>query len=122
MTVEVTGSKEVPVKLTVHSKICVLVCLMGKANGSKCKLFIVFKGAKRESKFLHEEFKQKCSVATSTNGWMNEGLTFHEILGKYSFHKRLLAWDSYEAHLTDNVKEALSNSKIETVITGGCTR
>ena len=35
----------------------------------------------------------------------------------------MLAWDSYEAHLTDNVKKAVKKSKLETVIVrGGCTK
>ena len=35
----------------------------------------------------------------------------------------MLPWDSYEAHLTDNVKKVLTKSKIETVIvSGGCTK
>ena len=57
---------------------------------------------------------------------MNKELTLrwcNEILAQFSFCKRLLAWDSYEAHLTDNVKKALTKSKIETVIIpGGCTK
>ena len=57
---------------------------------------------------------------------MNKELTLrwcNEILGQFSFCKRLLAWDSYEAYLTDNVKRALTKSKIETVIIpGGCTK
>ena len=57
---------------------------------------------------------------------MNEELTLrwcNEILGQFSFRKRLLAWDSYEAQLTDNVKKASTKSKIETVIVpGGCTK
>ena len=32
--------------------------------------FIAFAGAKRESKSLHEEFKRRCSVASSANGWI----------------------------------------------------
>ena len=65
-------------------------------------------------------------MASSANGWMKEELTLrlcNEILGQYSFRKRLLAWDSYEDHPTDNVKKALTKSKIETVIlAGGCTK
>ena len=35
----------------------------------------------------------------------------------------MLAWDSYEDHPTDNVKKALTKSKIETVIlVGGCSK
>ena len=57
---------------------------------------------------------------------MNEELTLrwlNEILGQCSFRKRLLAWDSYEAHLSDNVKKALTKSEIETVIVpAACTK
>ena len=47
-TVEKIGSKEVNVKSTDHDKVCVSVCLTGKADGTRLKPFIVFKGAKRE--------------------------------------------------------------------------
>ena len=49
-----------------------LVWLTRKADGSKCKPFAVFTGAKQESKSLHEEIKRKSSVATPTNGWMRD--------------------------------------------------
>lgn len=38
-------------------KVCVSVCFTVKADATKCKPFIVFPGAKRESKALHKEFK-----------------------------------------------------------------
>ena len=57
---------------------------------------------------------------------MNEELTFrwcNEILGQFFFRKSLLAWDSYDVHLTDNAKKVLTKSKIETVIVpGACTK
>ena len=113
-------------KSTGHDKVRVSVCLTGKGDGMKCKPFIVFAGAKREPKSLHEEFKRRCSVASSANGWMNEKLTLRwcdEVLGNFSFHKRLLAWDSYEAHMTDKVKRKLVNAKVESVmVPGGCTK
>ena len=125
-TVEKTGSQEVNMKPTGHDKVRVSVCLAGKADGTRLKPFIVFKGGKRECKSLHEEFRGKCSVASSANGWMNEELTLQwcsEILGQFSFCKRLLAWDSYEAHLTDDVKKSLTKSKIESaIVPGGCTK
>ena len=125
-TVEKTGSKEANMKSTGHDQVRVSVCLTGKADGTRLKPFIVFKGAKRECKALHDEFNRKCSVASSANGWMNEDLTLrlcNEILGQFSFHKRLLAWDSYEAHLTDDVNKSLTKPKIESVIIlGGCTK
>ena len=113
-TVESTGARDVPMKSTGHDKAHVLLCLTGKGDGTKCKPFIVFAGAKRESKSLHEEFKRRCSVASSANGWMNEELTLRwsdEVLGNFSFRKHLLAWDSYEAHMTKS-KENLSMQKL----------
>ena len=62
-TVESTGARDVPMKSTGHDKVRVSVCLTGKGNGMKCKPFIIFAGAKRESESLHEEFKRRCSVA-----------------------------------------------------------
>ena len=109
-------------KLTGHDKVRILVFLTGKADCSKCKPFIVFRGTERESKFLHKEFKRKSLVATSTNGRMNEELTFRwcsEVLGKFSLPKRLLAWISYEAHLADDVKKMLTNS---ITMPDGCAR
>ena len=125
-TVEKTGSKEVNMKSTGYDKVRISVCLTGKADGTRLKPFIVCKEAKRESKALHDEFNRKCSMASSANGWMNEDLTVrwcNEILCQFSFCKRLVAWDSYEAHLTDDVKRSLPKSKIKSVIVqGGCTK
>ena len=87
-------SKQIPVKSTRHDKVRVSVCLTGKADGTMLKSFIVFKGAKEESKALYDEFHRQCSVASSANGWMNKELTLswcNEILDQFSFRKRLLA-------------------------------
>ena len=125
-TVDKTGSKDVPLKTTGHEKVRVSVCLAAKGDGTKLKPFVVFAGAKRESKALHEEYKRQCSVASSTNGWMNEELTLrwiNEIVGTFAFNKRLLAWDSYEAHMTEDVKLRLKEINTESVIVpGGCTK
>ena len=102
-TVDKSGTKDVPLKTTGHEKVRVSVCLAARGDGTKLKPFVVFAGAKREAKALHEEYKRQCSVASSTNGWMNEELALrwvNEVVGAFSFNKRLLAWDSYEAHMT----------------------
>ena len=49
---------------------------------------------------------------------MNEELRLQwidEVVRKFSFSKRVLAWDSYEAHMTD-VKQRLIAASIESVI------
>ena len=74
-TVDKAGENSIWLKTTGHEKSKVSVCLTAKADGMKLKPFIVFPGAKRETKQLNEEFKNKCYVASSVNGWMNEDLT-----------------------------------------------
>ena len=86
----------------------------------------MFAVAKRESKALHQDFKQKCSIATSVNGWMNDFLSLrwcNETLGQFSFSKQLLAWDSVKAHLTNDQKKSLKLSKTKTVfVPSGSTK
>ena len=53
-TVEATGAKDVPMKSTGHEKVRISVCLAAKLDRIKWKPFIVFRGAKRESKSLHD--------------------------------------------------------------------
>ena len=70
-TLEKRGAHTVNLKSTGHEKSKITVCLTAAADGTKKKPFIVFKGAKREVKKLNEEFKTRCVVASSDNGWMN---------------------------------------------------
>ena len=119
-TVNSTGAKEVALKSTGNEKVSVSVCLTAKADG------IVFKGAKRESAAINEEFKNQSVVTSSTNGWMNEGLVLtylRKILGMFTFQMRLLAWDTFEAHMTEPVKKLLKEMKTGyALIPGGCTK
>ena len=74
-TVEKRGAQSVNLKSTGHEKSKITVCLTATADGGKRKPFFVFKGAKRDVKRLNEEYRSKCIVASSDNGWMNEALT-----------------------------------------------
>ena len=105
-TVNATGSKDIPLKSTGNEKVRVTVCLTAKADGTRMKPFIIFQGAKREVAVLNEEFKNRCVVTSSSNGWMNEELTLmylKKFVGPFSFQKRLLAWDTFEAHMTEQL-------------------
>ena len=57
---------------------------------------------------------------------MNEELTLNwvrSVLGAFSFNRCLLAWDSYECHMMQSVKKALSRINVDQVIIpGGCTK
>ena len=98
-------------KSTGHEKVRVSVCLAAKLDGTKLKPFIVFSAVKRESKSLHDKYKRLCPVTSSSNAWMNEELTLRwcdEVLGHFTFQKRLLSWDSFEADITDEVKRKVT--------------
>ena len=72
----------------------------------KLKPFVVFKGAKKEVKVLRKEFSSKAVVMSSENAWMNKNLTVqwsNSVLETFSFGTRLLAWDSYECDMCDEV-------------------
>ena len=47
-TIDATGKKTITLKTTGHEKSRVSVCLAAKADGTKLKPMVVFKGAKRE--------------------------------------------------------------------------
>ena len=125
-TVDKTDAPTITMKSTGHEKCRVSVCLTAKADRSKFKPFIVFKNAKRETKALSEEFKMRCVIVSSSNGWMNDGLTMEytkKVLGTFSLGIRLLVWDSYECHMNSKVAASLKSSKIDQVIIpGGCTK
>ena len=57
---------------------------------------------------------------------MNEELTLQWINEKvrmFAFNKRLLAWDSYEVHMTEAVKLRLKEINTESIIVpGGCMK
>ena len=45
------------------------------------------------------------------------------VLGSFAFNPRLLAWDSYECHMEDNITESLKSKKSDLVtVPGGCTK
>ena len=93
------------------------VCLAAKADGTKLKPMIVFKGAKCEVAALHQEFKSQAYIASSTNAWMNTELTnqwVNYVLGSFSFNRRILIRDSYECHMEYNVMKSLNAKKVDT--------
>ena len=127
-TVTQKGAKSVVMKTTGHDKNRITVVLAAKANGEKCKPYVVFPGAKREVQNLKKDpdLRNLCFIESTPNGWMNELTTIDSIdkvLKTFNFGtKRLLAWDSYRAHLTHESKDLLRKGKIDQVIIpGGAT-
>ena len=67
-TIDTTGKKTVTLKSTGHEKAQVSVCLAAKADRTKLKPMVVFKGGKRKVAALKQEFQNRAVVATSANG------------------------------------------------------
>ena len=98
-------------KSTGHEKARVSVCLTARADGQKTIHCI----RKRDVLKLNEEFRGKCIVASSENGWMNTPLTIdwvQKVLGALSFNKRFMVWDSFECHITESICKDLKAKKI----------
>lgn len=117
------GSKSVPVLTTGHEKNRVTVCLGALADGRKLEPLMVFKG-----KRMPTEIKDVRGVviAMTSNGWMQASTTLSWIekcWGKMAFSKRMLIWDSFRSHITDEAKHAVrQTNSIMGVIPGGCTK
>ena len=122
-SVDVKGVKTVSILTTGHDKTRVTVCLGALSDGHKLQPLIVFKG-----KRLPTELKdvQGVIIEMSSNGRMQEETTLAWIdkcWGKMAFGKRMLVWDSFRSHLTEQAKDSLKKTNtIMGVIPGGCTK
>ena len=70
------------------------------ADGRKLKPF-VFEGVRPVAELMRV---QGVVVASSRNGWMNEGLAkdwVDRVWGSLNFGRRLLVWDAYKCHIVD---------------------
>uniref|UniRef100_A0A3B3CJF2 HTH CENPB-type domain-containing protein n=1 Tax=Oryzias melastigma TaxID=30732 RepID=A0A3B3CJF2_ORYME len=123
-TVKPAGTASVTIKTPGHEKSHFIVTLAAKADGTKLKPFIVFRDAKEEVEGLQDV--QEAVVATSINGWMNQDLTkmwCQKVCGGFCFQKRLLIWDAYHCHISNETNEELKKYNMSTaVIPGGCTK
>ena len=124
-TVTQTGARSVPLKTTGHEKEHFTVILTAKADGTKLKPFVVFKGkGTRLMKTLGRI--SGIVVRFSKNGWMNDGLTIeylNSLIGAFSFHKRLLVWDAYKCHTSETVRAHTRSLRLPAaIVPGGCTK
>lgn len=91
-TVYLTGSRSVLLKSTGHEKDHFTVILTARADGTKMKPYVVFKG---KGTRLIKDLQHIAGVFVrfSSSGWMNDSLTIdylHAVIGQLTFHKRLL--------------------------------
>lgn len=93
------------------------------ADGKKLPPFIVLKG-----KRIPQELRgfTDAIITVSDNGWMNSSTTVEWLKrcwGTFAFGRRLLVWDAFRAHRTDDVMRQLKTMRTDTaMIPGGCTK
>ena len=124
-TVALSGERSVPLKSTGHEKSHFTVVLTARANGTKMKPFVVYKG--KGTRLMKElERIPGIIVRFSSNGWMNDVLTIEylrSVIGALSFGKRLLVWDAYRCHTSAAVRAETARLRLHTsVVPGGCTK
>ena len=99
-TVDLSGARSISLKTTGHEKDHYTVILKAKADGTKLKPYVVFKG--KGTRLLKElSTIPGIIVRFSPNGWMNDSLTIdylRTIVGTLSFNKRLMVWDAYRQY------------------------
>ena len=120
------GAPEVSVRTTGHEKSRVTVMLCARANGSKCKPFILLQ-RKRPIPAVVKKYGGRASLQFCGTNWMNQALTskfLDEIIGGTVFPtSRLLVWDKFSCHISEATKAHLKRLKLESVIVpGGCTK
>ena len=124
-TVALTGARSVPLKTTGHEKDHYTVILTARADGMKMKPFVVFKG---KGTRLIKDLKKIPGIVVcfSANGWMNDALTIkylQDIIGVFSFNRRLLVWDAYRCHTSEAVRAETKRLRLHTaIVPGGCTK
>ena len=121
-TIEVKGAKQVPIKTAGHEKIRFTVILTARADGTKCKPYVLIP---RRRSIPELENLRGLVFNYCGQSWMNDELTadyLYKVIGRFHFGKRLLVWDSFRCHLSQNTKNILRIMNLQTaVIPGGCT-
>jgi hypothetical protein len=124
-TLEFRGANDVPLRSTGHDKMRLTVMLCAKSDGTKCKPFVLL-NRKRPVPSLDREFSSFLILQYAGRSWMDDELIIeflNKVLGKLSFHPRMLVWDSFLCHKSPKVKDEMKKLKVESVmIPGGCTR
>lgn len=124
-TIDHVGARSVSLKSTGHDKDHYTVVLTARADGTKFKPFIVFKG--KGTRLIKQlQGIPGVIVRFSKNGWMNTELTIdylHSVIGRLAFSKRLLVWDAYKCHICDAIQEECKRMHVDTaVVPGGLTK
>ena len=123
--VEKTGARDVTVQTLGHEKVHITVMLCAKADGRKCKPYVLLK-RKRPIPAVAAKFSSLLVLSWAGKVWMDNPLTedfLRRILGPLSFGKRMIICDSFRCHISNDTKAVLSELNThQAVVPGGCTK
>lgn len=120
-TAEAVGMKTISMLSTGHEKSRITVMLGAKADGTKLKPMVLFKGVRRP-----QRIPSGIVVYMTPNAWANEEVVkawLWLVYGRDNQQRRLLVWDALSAHRVPAVKQLLAqeyNSDVAKIPTG-CT-
>ncbi len=89
-----------------HKESHLTVVLAAKADGTKLRPYIIFRGAVDEVRTMQQQITSAV-ITTSANGLMTDALTadwLQSVVGKFNPTPRLLVWDAYHCHTGDAFK------------------
>ena len=121
-TLHKIGEKTIHIRTNGAEKKGFTVVLACAADGSKVIPHVIFKGVRK----LGDTCTQPGIVTkVHRNGWMDEAGCMEWVRTTFPVHseeRKLLVWDSFRGHLTENVKAELRRRKVDAaVIPGGLT-
>ena len=123
--VDSKGTKSVSIMTTGHEKDRFTVMLACLGDGTKLPPYVVFK---RKTLPKDLVLPPGIHVRAQAKGWMDKSLVKDWLnsiwikVGGLLRKRNLLVWDSFRAHLSDNVKRILKSSRTDVaVIPGGMT-
>ncbi|EGT53384.1 hypothetical protein CAEBREN_03992 [Caenorhabditis brenneri] len=124
-TVTEKGSKQVPVLNLGHEKAHITVMLTARNDGYKCKPYVLLPNKKPIASIV-KEFGKDLELSWCKRTFFDDQLSedyLKRVMGNSLFAKRLLVWDSYRSHTSNNTKKVLRSLKIDTaVVPGGTTK
>ena len=123
--IERRGARDVTVQTLGHEKVHITVMVCARANGTKCKPFVLLI-RKRPVPAVVQKCSGRLVLSWAGRVWMDNSLTedfLRRVLGPLAFGKRLLVWDSFKCHLSEETKAVLAELKAHNaVVPGGCTK
>ena len=134
LTIELRGAQSVPVRTGTSQVDRVSVALVVAANREKLTPLVIYKGTRngpvsREFTRTVNPYPQDLSYLTNQNAWMTEEVMLEWIdiilfpfAVQHGVERICLILDSFSVHLTETVRAALRDRRINTIyIPGGLT-